>query len=276
MAAEHRSGVEESLVAEALGPRRKDVIIATKFGQAESLEFKGDNIVFSEDKARQGTSRRWIMQAVEESLTRLKTDYIDLYQVHVADSDTPREETLRALEELLRQGKVRAIGEAATFATLDDLNASQAITAAKGLTPFVTMETNYSILVRDAEKALIPALRAYKMRLLPYFPLASGLLSGKYRGGKIPKGSRLDRMPFIKDYLPKNLDAVDRLHDFAEARGIPLAVLALAWLTGNPIVASVIAGATSPEQVAENARAGEIRLSAADRAEIDKIAPGPA
>jgi len=122
------------------------------------------------DQTRQGASRRWIMQAVEESLTRLKTDYIDLYQVHVADPETPREETLRALDDLVRQGKVRAIGEAATFATADDLNASQAIAAANGLTPFATMEANYSILVRDAEKTIIPALRDHKMRLLPYFP----------------------------------------------------------------------------------------------------------
>jgi aryl-alcohol dehydrogenase-like predicted oxidoreductase len=122
----------------------------------------------------EGASRRWIMQAVEESLTRLKTDYIDLYQVHVADPETPREETLRALDDLVRQGKVRAIGEAATFATAEDLNASQAVAAANGLTPFTTMEANYSILVRDAEKTIIPALRDHKMRLLPYF-LSFGL-----------------------------------------------------------------------------------------------------
>ncbi len=155
MAGEHGSGLEESLVAEALGPRRKEVIIATKFGQAEMLGLKDGNMVFSEDKTRQGASRRWIMQTVEESLTRLKTDYIDLYQVHVADPETPREETLRALDDLVRQGKVRALGEAATFATADDLNTSQAIAAANGLTSFATMEANCSILVRDAEKAII-------------------------------------------------------------------------------------------------------------------------
>jgi aryl-alcohol dehydrogenase-like predicted oxidoreductase len=275
MAGEHGSGREESLVAEALGPRRKEVIIATKFGQAEMLGLKDGDLVFSEDKTRQGASRRWITQAVEESLTRLKTDYIDLYQVHVADPETPREETLRALDDLVRQGKVRAIGEAATFATADDLNASQAIAAANGLTPFATMEANYSILVRDAEKTIIPALRDHKMRLLPYFPLAGGLLSGKYRGGAIPTGSRLDRMPFMKGAMPQNLAAVDRLHAFADGRGIKLAQLALAWLAGNPIVGSVIAGATSAEQVTQNAAAGDIKLSAADRAEIEAIAPGP-
>jgi aryl-alcohol dehydrogenase-like predicted oxidoreductase len=252
------------------------VIIATKFGQAEMLGLKDGNLIFSEDKTRQGASRRWIMQAVEESLTRLKTDYIDLYQVHVADPETPREETLRALDDLVRQGKVRAIGEAATFATADDLNASQAIAAAIGLTPFATMEANYSLLARDAEKTIIPALRDHKMRLLPYSPLANGLLSGKYRGGAIPKGSRLDRMPFFKGFLPKNPEAIDRLQTIADGRGIELAQLALAWLAGNPIVGSVIAGATSAEQVVQNAAAGDIKLGATDRAEIEAIAPGPA
>jgi aryl-alcohol dehydrogenase-like predicted oxidoreductase len=275
MASEHGSGIEESLVAQALGPRRKDVIIATKFGQAELLGLKDGEPVFSEDKARQGASRRWIMRAAEESLTRLKTDYIDLYQVHAVDPETPREETLRALDDLVREGKVRAIGEAATYATADELNASQAIAAANGLTPYATLETNYSILVRDSEKAIIPALRNHKMSLLPYFPLASGFLSGKYSNGAIPAGSRLERMPFIKGYLPKNLDAVDRLQAIADARGIKLAQLALAWLAENPIVASVIAGATSVEQVAQNAEAGEIKLSASDRAQIDACSPGP-
>ena len=135
--------------------------------------------------------------------------------------------------------------------------------------------THYSILVREAEKAIIPALRDHRMRLLPYFPLASGLLSGKYRGGAIPAGSRLERMPFIKGLLPKNLDAIDRLQAIADAGGIKLAQLALAWLAGNPIVGSVIAGATTVEQVSENASAGEISLSAAHRAEIEVSAPGP-
>jgi aryl-alcohol dehydrogenase-like predicted oxidoreductase len=133
MAGEHGSGLEESLVAEALGPRRKEVIIATKFGQAEMLGLKDGNMVFSEDKTRQGASRRWIMQAVEESLTRLKTEYIDLYQACRRSRNAARRNP-RALDDLVRQGKVRALGEAATFAT---------------------MEANCSILVRDAEKAII-------------------------------------------------------------------------------------------------------------------------
>jgi aryl-alcohol dehydrogenase-like predicted oxidoreductase len=143
--------------------------------------------------------------------------------------------------------------------------------------PTEHIEANYSILVRDAEKTIIPALRDHQMHLhlLPYMPLASGLLSGKYSGGAIPMGSRLDRMPFMKGSLRQNLGAVDRSQAFAEARGIKLAQLALAWLAGNPIVGSVIAGATSAEQVAQNAAAGDIKLSAADRAEIEASAPGP-
>jgi len=129
--------------------------------------------------------------------------------------------------------------------------------------------------VRDAEKAIIPALRDHKMRLLPYSPLANGLLSGKYRGGAIPTGSRLQRMRFIKDFLPKNLEAIDRLQAIADGRGIKLAQLAIAWLAGNPIVGSVIAGATSAEQVVQNAAAGGITLSVAERAEIEASAPGP-
>jgi aryl-alcohol dehydrogenase-like predicted oxidoreductase len=129
--------------------------------------------------------------------------------------------------------------------------------------------------VRDAEKAIIPALRDHKMLLLPYFPLASGLLSGKYRNGAIPTGSRLQRMPFIKAFLPQNLEAIDRLQAIADGRGISLAQLAVAWLAGNPIVGSVIAGATSAEQVVQNAAAGDMKLSAADRAEIEVSAPGP-
>jgi aryl-alcohol dehydrogenase-like predicted oxidoreductase len=137
------------------------------------------------------------------------------------------------------------------------------------------MEANYSLLARDAEQAIIPALRDHQMRLLPYFPLAGGLLSGKYRGGAVPPGSRLERMPFMKGAMPQDLAAVERLQAFADARGIKLAQLALAWLAENPIVGSVIAGATSPEQVMQNAAAGDIKLSAADRAEIEAIAPGP-
>jgi aryl-alcohol dehydrogenase-like predicted oxidoreductase len=274
MASEHGKGLEESLVAAALGPRRKDVVIATKFGQAELLGIGPDGgLRMSTDEARQGASRRWIMQAVEESLARLKTDYIDLYQPHVIDADTPREETLRALDDLVRQGKVRAIGEAATFAKAEDLRSSQAIAEANGLTPFVSMETQYNLLVRGAEEHIIPELRTRNMSLLPYFPLANGLLTGKYRAGvPHPAGSRYEKLPILTHFLnpADHWQTVEKLRTFAAARSLSMVELAIAWLLAEPVVASVIAGATSPEQVAQNAAAAGKELSAADRAELNR------
>ncbi len=280
MAAEHGQGLEESLVASALGARRKDVVIATKFGQAELLGVGPDgSLKMSTDPTRQGASRRWIVQAVEESLTRLKTDYIDLYQPHVIDPETPREETLRALDDLVRQGKVRAIGEAATFAKAEDLVASIDIQKTKGLTPFVSMETQYNLLVRDAEMRIIPELRARKMSLLPYFPLANGLLTGKYRASAAaPPGSRYEKLPALKGFLNPDThwQAVEKLRTFAKARGKSMVELAIGWLLSEPVVASVIAGATSPEQVAQNAAAANTTVSVSDRAEIDQLLGVPA
>ena len=275
MASEHGQGLEESLVANALGPRRKDVVIATKFGQAELLGVgPGGTLEMSTDHARQGASRRWIMQAVEESLTRLRTDYIDLYQPHVIDAGTPREETLRALDDLVRQGKVRAIGEAATFATADDLVSSMAMQAAHGLTPFVSIETQYNLLVRGAERRILPEVRARHMSLLPYFPLANGLLTGKYRADSAyPAGSRLEKLPVLKQFLDPaaHWGQVEALRQFAETRHLTMVELAMGWLLSEPAVASVIAGATSPQQVAQNAAAAGVRLSAEDRAALDGI-----
>jgi aryl-alcohol dehydrogenase-like predicted oxidoreductase len=274
MASEHGSGLEESLVANALGPRRKDVAIATKFGQFEFLGIAPDGALqMSSDKTRQGASRRWIMQALEESLSRLKTDYIDLYQPHMIDAETPREETLRALDDLVRQGKVRAIGEAASFVTAEDLVSSQQIAAANGLTPFVSMQTQYNLLVRDAENAIIPELRKSDMSLLPYSPLANGLLTGKYRAGApYPAGSRFERLPIVRQFhgTPDHWNKLEKLREFASARSISMLELAIAWLLSEPVVASVIAGATSAEQVAQNAAAAVKKLSASDRMELDR------
>jgi aryl-alcohol dehydrogenase-like predicted oxidoreductase len=275
MAAEHGQGLEESLVADALGPRRKDVIIATKFGQAELLGVGADGgLQMSSDKMRQGASRRWIMQAVEESLKRLKSDYIDLYQPHVLDETTPREETLRALEDLVKEGKVRAIGEAATFAKAADLVSSLRIQEANGWTPFVSMETHYNLLVRDAEQEIIPELRKRHMSVLPYFPLANGLLTGKYRAGAAnPAGSRYEKLPALKGFLDpvRHLATVEKLRLFAAARNLTMVELAIRWLLAEPVVASVIAGATSPQQVEQNAAAAAKTLSAADRVALDAM-----
>ena len=280
MAAEHGQGLEESLVASALGPRRKDVVIATKFGQAELLGIGPDgSIKMSTDKTRQGASRRWIMQAVDESLTRLKTDYIDLYQPHVIDADTPREETLLALDDLVRQGKVRAIGEAATFATAADLVSSLEIQQMRGLTPFVSIETHYNVLVRAAEEQIIPELRARNISLLPYFPLANGLLTGKYSAdAPAPPGSRYEKLPMLKGFLDPDAHwpTIEKLRTFAASRDMTMVELAIGWLLAEPVVASVIAGATSPEQVAQNAAAASKTLSTTDRAEIDQLLGVPA
>jgi aryl-alcohol dehydrogenase-like predicted oxidoreductase len=193
----------------------------------------------------------------------------------VIDADVPREETLRALDDLVRQGKVRAIGEAATFARAGDLAASLKIQEANGLTPFVSMETHYNLLVRDAEKEIIPELRARNMSLLPYFPLANGLLTGKYRpSAPPPAGSRYEKLPVLKGFLDPedHWSRVERLRQFATARGMSMVELAIRWLLSEPVVASVIAGATTPEQVAQNAAAAAGTLSAADRAELDRLA----
>ena len=259
----------------ALGPRRKDVVIATKFGQAELLGIGPDgSLQMSTDKARQGASRRWIMEAVEESLARLKTDYIDLYQPHVLDSETPRDETLRALDDLVRQGKVRAIGEAATFAKAEDLVTSLHIQEANTLAQFASIETHYNLLVRDAETQIIPELRARRMSLLPYFPLANGLLTGKYHAGAPnPPGSRYEKLPVLKGFLnpEQHWPTVEKLRAFATARGLSMADLAIGWLLSEPVVASVIAGATSPEQVAQNAAAATKKLCETDRMELDGL-----
>ncbi len=276
MASEHGGGLEEEMVAVALGNRRKEVVIATKVGQAELLGVGADGALrMSEDKARQGLSRRWIMQSAEESLKRLKTDYIDLYQPHVLDAETPREETLRALDDLVTQGKVRAVGEAATFAKAADLEASMALAEANGLAPFVSMETQYNLLVRDAEAEVIPMLKRRGMSLLPYFPLANGLLTGKYRTGTAPPaGSRLDKLPMIGRFhgAPEHWARMEALRALAAERGRSMVELAMGWLIAEPAVASVIAGATTPDQVAQNAAAAARPLTAGEKAALDRLA----
>jgi aryl-alcohol dehydrogenase-like predicted oxidoreductase len=219
-----------------------------------------------------GASRGYIMRAVEASLKRLRTDWIDLYQLHRPDPLTPIEETLRALDDLVRQGKVRWIG-------CSNLDATQVIaaheTAARyGLTAFVSCQDEYSLLVRDIEQDLIPTMQARGLSLLPYFPLAGGFLTGKYRRGQpSPKGTRLAESPghaeqFINN---RNWAIVEGLERFAISRGHTMIELAFSWLVASPVVASVIAGASSPEQVDENVRAAGWSLSPGDLAEIDDI-----
>jgi aryl-alcohol dehydrogenase-like predicted oxidoreductase len=256
----NRGGSEETL-GKIVGARRKDIVLATKFG-----------LPMDDSGKLRGASAGYIKIAVEASLKRLNTDWIDLYQLHRPDTATPIEETLRALSDLVQQGKVRFIG-------CSNLSAQQAIAADEtakrnGLTPFVSCQDEYSLLERGAERELLPAIRARGMGLLPYFPLASGLLSGKYvRGAPLPAGSRLARLQqHASDFLTeRNWCIVEALTEFCRARGRTLIELAFSWLLREPAVASVIAGATTPAQIEQNVRAAGWSLTPAEFAEIDSI-----
>jgi aryl-alcohol dehydrogenase-like predicted oxidoreductase len=258
-----RGGSETALGA-ILGPRRKDIVLATKF--AMPMDDSG---------VKRGASRRYIMAAVEDSLRRLKTDWIDLYQQHEPDPLTPIEETLRALEDLIRAGKVRYVG-CSNFPAWQMVDAVWTARSA-GLSGFVSCQDEVSLLVRKHEAALMPAMRAHGLGLLPYFPLASGLLTGKYRrNSTMPEGARLTKTQRLADrYLTEaNWAVTEKLADFAAARGRTLLELAFSWLLARPPVASVIAGATKPEQIQANVAAGGWALTADEIAEVDAISGG--
>ena len=260
-------GGAETLLGEILGPRRKDIVLITKFGKKMDAEGR-----------LMGGSRRYIMSAVEASLKRLKTDWIDLYQMHDPDPHTPVEESLRALDDLVRQGKVRYIG--CSHYAAWQLVESQWLSRANGLSRFIACEDHYSLLQRRAEADLVPAMQAHGVGLLPYYPLASGLLTGKYRRGEaLPAGSRMARGE--RDYAglfftEENWNRVEALTDFAHARGHSLLDLALSWLAANPIVGGVIAGATRPDQVEANVKAASWSLTPEDLREIDRLSPASA
>ena len=212
------------------------------------------------------------MTAVEDSLRRLRTDWLDLYQLHAPDAATPIEETLRALEDLVREGKVRYIG----CSNLPAWQVVEAAWTARHLRSggFISCQDQYSLLVRDIERELIPAAAAYGMGLLPFFPLASGLLTGKYRRGAAPPpDARLGKMQRLADrYLTEaNWEKVEKLTAFATERGRTLLEVAIAWLLARPPVSSVIAGATRPDQVVANVAAGDCHLTPDDLAEIDRL-----
>ena len=249
----NRGGSEE-IIGRALGGRRDQVVLATKFGHD-----LGDG-----ETAR--GARPYIRKAVEASLRRLQTDRIDLYQYHRPDGLTPLEETLEALHELVREGTVRAIGSSNfTPAMVDE---ASAIAAERGLTPFVSEQSEYSWLRRGAEDALLPACERLGVSFIPYFPLASGLLTGKYaKGVPAPEGTRLHG----RELSEHDLDRVERLRSFAKARGASLLQVAIGGLAAVPGVASVIAGATKPEQVRANAAAGAWEPSAEALAELRSL-----
>jgi len=257
-------GRSEEYLGESLGDRRKDIVLATKFGMA-----------MDDAGVRKGASRRYILSAVEASLKRLKTDWIDLYQLHQPDPLTPIEETLRALDDLIRQGKVRYLG----CSNLPAWQVVDALWTAKhaGLDRLVCCQDEYSLVVRELERELVPMMERHGLGLLPYFPLASGLLTGKYkRNASMPAGARLTGTKRLADrYLTEaNWRIVERFEDFCARRGRTLLELALSWLAARPTVASVIAGATQPEQVEANIRAVEWNLTPEDLAEIDRLRTG--
>jgi aryl-alcohol dehydrogenase-like predicted oxidoreductase len=235
-------GGSETEMGKVLGSMRHEIVLATKFCMP-----------MSDDGRKQGASRRYIMQAVEASLKRLQTDYIDLYQVHRHDPLTPVEETLRALDDLVRAGKVRYVG-CSNWTSWQMMDAAW-IAKTGGYSPFVSCQDEYSLVVRDAEKELMPAARHIGLGLLPYFPLASGLLTGKYRRNKpMPKGARLTKTERLANrYLTEaNWAKSEKLIDYAESRGHTALELAFSWLLAKAPVASVIAGATKPEQLEQN------------------------
>lgn len=246
------------------GKRRQDFIIATKWGMQIRLGPYGS-----------GSSRLHILQETEASLHRLGTDYIDLYQQHQWDAGTPMEETLRALDDLVSQGKVRYIGSS-NFAGWKVAHAHWTAKTA-GTAPYISEQTHYSLLWREPEKEVLPACSAYGVGIIPFSPLEGGLLTGKYnRTGPAPEGTRLARLQGAareRRFNVRNFDRIEKLKALAAKRGRGLGELAIAWLLANPLVASVIAGATKPEQVIGNVKAGDWRLTSEDLAEIDAAAP---
>lgn len=256
-------GTSEEYLGKALGPRRDEVVIATKFG----VEMGGD-------PRRGGASPRWIERAVEDSLRRLGTDRIDLYQLHRPDEDTPIEDTLEALDGLVSAGKVRQIGcSNYSRAQIED---ALSTSRERGLAQFVSVQNEYSLLHREPEEnGVTEACLRNGLALLPYYPLASGMLTGKYtRGEEAPAGSRLAAMSASRAGRfanARNFDRVERLEAFAKKQGHTILELAISWLVAQPVVASVIAGATRPEQVRANADAARWQLLPEDLAEVDWI-----
>ncbi|WP_394940988.1 aldo/keto reductase [Psychromicrobium sp. YIM B11713] len=255
-------GLSEERLGKALEGRRDDVIVATKFG----MDMKGAN---GTDWGARG-SRRYIVKAVEASLRRLNTDWIDLYQYHTPDGVTPIEETLAALDELVRSGKVRYLGHS----NRSGWQIAEAAYEAQlgGFTPFISAQNHYNLLDRRAELEVTVAAETFGLGVLPYFPLANGLLTGKYAAGKAPEGSRLTHS---RSNLLEKADwaQLAAFSDFAKQRGLSELQVAFSWLAAQPSVSSVIAGATKPEQIRANAEAASYEFSAEDLATLDEIFP---
>jgi aryl-alcohol dehydrogenase-like predicted oxidoreductase len=258
-------GRSEELLGQALAGVRERVVIATKF---RSPMAEGD-------PNAQGASRHHIYEAVAASLRRLRTDHIDLYQLHSWDAETPVEETLRALDDLVRAGLVRYIG--ASNVTAWQLAHSNAVAQGRGWQAFVSVQPHYHLLHRpEVEREIGPYCQWAGVGILPYFPLAGGFLTGKYRRGQPPPpGTRGERSPYVQRYLTEsNFAVLEKLEAFAQARGHTVAELAIAWLLAQPQVSSVIAGVTRPDQLAANAKAAGWPLAAEEAAEVRQLLDG--
>jgi aryl-alcohol dehydrogenase-like predicted oxidoreductase len=255
-------GKSEEFIGKALQGRRQEAIIATKFASP-----------MGEGPYQRGGSRLYVRRAVEESLRRLNTDYIDLYQMHWFDPETAIEETLSTLDDLVREGKVRYIGSS-NFSGWQIADADW-VAQMSGFERFVSAQNQYSLLNRSVEREVIPACERFDVGMIPYSPLANGLLTGKYRRGQPPPpGTKLAGSPNADRYLtPENFTAVEGLERFASEHGISLLQVAFGGLAAQPQVSSVIAGATSPEQVRANAEAGLWEPSDEELEEIDGIVP---
>jgi len=254
-------GKSEEFLAPALKPHRRNIVIATKSASP-----------MGEGPYWRGASRRYLMEAVDDCLRRLDTDYIDLYQIHFPDTSTPTEETMRALDDIVKSGKARYVG-CSNYAGWQVVE-SQWVAKSEHLTPFITAQNQYNLLERNIERELVPACKKYGLSVLPYFPLASGFLTGKYRPGEPPpEGTRLAGMgPMAARVLnEKNFDTLMKLEGVAQRSGHTMLDLAIGWLASQPYVGSVIAGATKPEQVEQNVKAAEYRLSPEEMKEVDEI-----
>jgi aryl-alcohol dehydrogenase-like predicted oxidoreductase len=255
-------GDSEIVLGKALGARRKDIVLLTKFG------------VDINDYRVRNSSRRYILHAVEGSLQRLGTDWIDVYMIHWPDYATPMEETLRTLDDLVRSGKVRYIA----VSNLEPWRLADAawISRSGGLEMFIAAQNEYNLLDRNAEKELIPAMEHYGMGFIPYYPLASGLLTGKYTDGSSAEGRLKENFLRTGDVFltERNLKVAQALHEFCRQRGRSLLELAISWLAVRRPVSSVICGATRAEQVEQNVGACNWTLSAEDLAEVDRLTQG--
>ena len=259
-----KDGGSELALGEVLAGRRDKVVLATKFGHQKV------DMGYGPAAGAKG-GRGYIRLAVEKSLRRLRTDYIDLYQLHTPDPLTPIEETIAALDELVAEGKVRYIGHS----NLSGWQLADAAHKSAARTPFISAQNQWSLVDRGVEAEVVPAAAAFGLGVLPYFPLANGMLTGKVRrGSELPAGSRIaTRSHLVTD---EKLDTVEALIEWGAERGISLLEIAIGGLAAQPGCASVIAGATSAEQIAANAAAGEWEPAQEELAELDKISPPPA